>query len=366
MVIIVVGLMSIALAGCAKRAAPAKPSEFPPESAGADDASADDLTPGSDGEDDGAAAALDCEEGDPLTVTFYEAGQALSALVTLPDGRHILVDAGESPKRPGCGAPCKAWHNTVVKGLRKDLGDDPIEMLWITHQHSDHHGGVEGIAGANVRITTYVDNGQDPSKAGVKKARAAAQGAGATLHEIGPGNTALPIAGDERVQLSAVVPDAWPGDCAKDPNDCSIGLLVEYCRSSILFTGDAELAAESAWPVGDITLLQVGHHGSDTSSGQSFVAKVKPEYAVVSCAKRDDGTNKGYCHPRQSTVDRLTAALGGAGASSIETFDAAVKCKDAGKANWHQTPASDNLWITARDGTVRLTTSGDGVFAEVP
>ncbi len=39
-----------------------------------------------------------------LRVAFYKAGQALSALVTLPDGRHILVDAGESASRPGCGA----------------------------------------------------------------------------------------------------------------------------------------------------------------------------------------------------------------------------------------------------------------------
>jgi hypothetical protein len=44
-------------------------------------------------------------------VTLYNAGQALSALVTLPDGKHILVDASESPTRPGCGAPCQRGTN---------------------------------------------------------------------------------------------------------------------------------------------------------------------------------------------------------------------------------------------------------------
>ena len=30
------------------------------------------------------------------------------ALVDLPDGRHVLVDTGESPRRPGCGEPCES------------------------------------------------------------------------------------------------------------------------------------------------------------------------------------------------------------------------------------------------------------------
>lgn len=31
--------------------------------------------------------------GAPLAVTFYDAGQALAALVTLPDSRRVLVEA---------------------------------------------------------------------------------------------------------------------------------------------------------------------------------------------------------------------------------------------------------------------------------
>src|SRR5688572_15689689 len=63
--------------------------------------------------------------GDPLRVTFYNAGQGLAALVTLPTGEHILVDTGESSKRAGCGAPCKGWHSHVMQRLAEDLGSEP-------------------------------------------------------------------------------------------------------------------------------------------------------------------------------------------------------------------------------------------------
>lgn len=303
-----------------------------------------------------------CDEGDPMTVRFYDAGQALAALVTLPDGRHIMVDAGEAPDRAACGAPCMAWHRRVREGLARDLGQDTVEMMWITHQHSDHLGGVPGLAQI-ARPAHYVDNGTDLTTSGVKKARAAATAAGAAVHVVDPSSPALPMQGDERVTLTPVLPAQWPSDCTKAPNDCSIGLRIDYCRSSVLFVGDAEAKLEAAWSAEDVDLLQVGHHGSDTSSTQRFIDEVQPDYAVVSCGDRAEGTNKTYCHPRLETVDRLTRALGGPGGSTVEAFDGSVTCKKAGSDHWTSTTASDRLWFTSRDGDVVLVTTGDGVFA---
>lgn len=169
--------------------------------------------------------------------------------------------------------------------------------------------------------------------------------------------------GDERVTLTPILPARWPSGCTKAPNDCSIGLRIDYCRSSVLFVGDAEAKLEAAWSAEDIDLLQVGHHGSDTSSTQRFIDRVQPDYAVVSSADRSEGTNKTFCHPRLETVDRLTKALGGPGGSTVEAFDGSAKCKKAGRERWKSTVVSDRLWFTARDGEVVLVTTGDGVFA---
>ena len=46
--------------------------------------------------------------------------------------------------------------------------------------------------------------------------------------------------------------------------------------------------------------LKVGHHGSETSSEQSFLDAYTFEYAMISC-----GTHKGHKHPRQATLDRM-------------------------------------------------------------
>jgi len=307
-----------------------------------------------------AARAQTCG-GKPLTIHFYDVAQALAALVDLPDGRHILVDTGDFATRAGCGAPCATAAKHLKMKLKSDLGDDPIAMVWITHQHSDHLGGLPALG---FPIQVYADNGRDATKAQIKKARAAAKQNGAEVKVVGPDNTDVPIASSGDVKLTALVPSKWPADCDSDPNDCSIVLRVDYCDSSIMFTGDAEEGEESVFDPQPVTLLQVGHHGSDTSTSAPFLAKVKPKYAVISVGKKNAGMNKTYCHPRLLTVQALTNSMGGAGAEKIEAFDAesAVSCRKQKAKNWKKIAAADNLWCTARDGDVVLTTTGDGVF----
>lgn len=305
-----------------------------------------------------------------MTVTFYDAGQALAALVTLPDERRILVDTGESPTRPGCGsAACGAWNSRVVEGIMSDLDGDLVDLLWITHQHSDHHGGLPWLSGnESFRVAHYVDNGTRDTTDGVRLARTAATKAGATLHVVDPENVSVPIPDAADVEITPVVPpDQWPVfNCDSRQNECSIGLRIEYCESTILFTGDAEHLAERAWPVGDVNLLQVGHHGSDTSSTEEFIERLQPEYAVISSAKRDEGTNRTYCHPILSTVQRLTDATGGPGSRKVEVYDASVrKCRNQTAGDWKRIAISDRLWITAFDGEVTLVTTGDGLFERV-
>jgi competence protein ComEC len=303
--------------------------------------------------------------GEPLTVAFYDAGQALAALVTLPDGRRILVDAGESPSRPGCGAPCREWNQRVVEGVTADLGGEEVDLIWITHQHSDHHGGLPVLAAREGFVARhYVDNGTRVDRRGVERAREAAEAVGATLHVVDPEHRQLSIADSEEVDLEAVVPNAWPvTNCDREPNACSIGLSITYCDSSVLFTGDAEEETESAWAVGDVDLLQVGHHGSNTSTSQDFLDRVRPDYAVISSGKPGEGTNRTYCHPIMSTVDRLTAAMGGAGSRRAKVFDDAERnCRKGTEDDWKEVPISDRLWLTATHGTVRLRTTGDGAW----
>jgi competence protein ComEC len=311
-----------------------------------------------------AVPLTDCDGCDGrrrMTIHFYDVGEGLSALVDLPDGRHIVVDTGDGARRAGCGASCEAADRHLVGQLRADLQNRAIDLLWITHQHADHIGGAPEIL-ETFRTGVYVDNGRDPTKAEVHRARAAASDRGVPLVIVDPEHPQAPLRDSPDLKLTPIVPRLWPASCAHDPNECSIGLRIDFCASSVLFTGDAEHEEEAMLdPRGTVTLLQVAHHGSETSTSPGFLARVRPRYAVISAGKPGEGNNRTFCHPRARIVKRLTRVLGGSADSAIDAFDG-DRCDRATPSDWTPVPASDVLWATERDGDVVLTTTGDGLF----
>lgn len=178
----------------------------------------------------------------------------------------------------------------------------------------------------------------------------------------GPDHVQSPLADTVEVKVRPIIPSKWPTKCDKSPNDCSIGLRIDYCRSSVLFTGDAEAKEEALLKADPVTLLQAGHHGSDTSSSAAFANAVHPTWVVISAGKRDEGTNRTYCHPRRSTVERLSALASGASKRAMEVFKGS-SCKGASASDWATIEVSDRILSTARDGDVVLVTTGDGAFA---
>jgi competence protein ComEC len=90
-------------------------------------------------------------------------------------------------------------------------------------------------------------------------------------------------------------------------NDGSLVARLSYGNNSIMLTGDAPIKTEQIVlkenKESDLksTFLKVGHHGSRTSTGESFVKAIAPTYALIS-----DGKNNKYGHPHKETLDILT------------------------------------------------------------
>jgi competence protein ComEC len=331
---------------------PARPPPASPSAAGPDSSNSPPATP--------------CG-GKKLRVKFYDVGQALSVLVELPDGLRVLVDTGEQPTRAGCDEPCKAWSEHLLTELAKDLPDKKLDVIWTTHQHSDHVGNADTIL-KRFSVGAYVDNGtnldDDKTKPGpVLRARQAAQARGTKIVVVDPEHRESPIAGVGDVKVRPVVPSRWPTKCETHPNDCSIGLRIDYCKSSVLFTGDAEAKEEALLNAGPATLLQAGHHGSDTSSSAAFATAVHPAWVVISSGKKDEGTNRTYCHPQRSAVERLSTLTGSKTTRPMEVFQG-TNCKESSSTGWTTIDVSDRVFVTARDGDVVLVTAGDGQFAK--
>jgi len=217
--------------------------------------------------------------GANLRVAFYNAGQALAALVTLPrrethSGRRRRV-SDAARLRYAVQGVARARDGR----LARDLGDAPIDLLWITHPHSDHIGGAVDVLN-HFTVSAYVDNGRDLTKATIKATRKALAAHQVPVTVIEPGAATVPLATSEDVKLTALVPPQST-ECGSNANVCSIALRIDYCASSILFTGDAEAIEEADLTVdAPVTLLQVGHHGSKTSSSPALLDRALPKYAV--------------------------------------------------------------------------------------
>ncbi len=89
----------------------------------------------------------------------------------------------------------------------------------------------------------------------------------------------------------------------RNTNKTSMVIHMGYGKHYFLFTGDIYGSNERSLVKKKklkVTVLQVAHHGSYTSSCSEFLKKIKPKYAIIFCGKENP-----YGHPRPETLRRL-------------------------------------------------------------
>src|SRR3989338_3939561 len=89
------------------------------------------------------------------------------------------------------------------------------------------------------------------------------------------------------------------------PHGANIISRLSYGDTAMLLTGDAERALEyrllfESPDMLDADIIKVGHHGSKTSSTETFLKAVSPDVAVISAGKKNR-----YGHPHQEVMERL-------------------------------------------------------------
>ena len=68
-------------------------------------------------------------------------------------------------------------------------------------------------------------------------------------------------------------------------NDSSIVIELAYNDTKYLFMGDATTNGEGSRKWNNVNVLKVGHHGSDSSTSQSFLEQTNPKFAIISTNK---------------------------------------------------------------------------------
>ena len=81
-------------------------------------------------------------------------------------------------------------------------------------------------------------------------------------------------------------------------------LRIRYGSRTFLLTGDVEKPIEYRMlddnEILPVDVLKVAHHGSRTSSTESFLSAANPAIAVISV-----GTDNSYGHPNRDVLQRL-------------------------------------------------------------
>lgn len=221
-----------------------------------------------------------------LTVAVLDVGQGQSVYIRA-GGRDILVD---------CGGSGYTDAGDVAADYLADLGKDSLDLLVLTHYHSDHAGGVpELMKRVEVKALALpdVDEG-DPLREYILDL-AADQGS-----RVGYITSDAVYELDERSVLTLYAPLGDGG-----ANERGLSALVSSGEYDVLITGDMNAQVERRLvkykDLPDIELLVVGHHGSKTSTGEVLLDTVRPELAAISV-----GEGNSYGHPTQEVLERLS------------------------------------------------------------
>lgn len=243
-----------------------------------------------------------------LRIDFLDVGQGDAALLTMPDGTTLLVDGGG---RPRFGVNKRSFEDEGAEPFERDAreigeaivseylwwrGLDHVDYILATHADADHIEGLNDVA-RNFKVRAALvarAPGGDPEYA---RFAATMQQQCVPVYSISRGDS---------FHFGAVAVDVlWPLRAASDApsaNNDSVVLRLRFGEKVFMLTGDVEKETEAVLVDARDDLgadvVKVAHHGSKTSSTQTFVAATHPKLAIISV-----GLDSQFGHPHKSVLE---------------------------------------------------------------
>ncbi|GAB5520540.1 MAG: DNA internalization-related competence protein ComEC/Rec2 [Rhodothermales bacterium] len=214
-----------------------------------------------------------------LSVLFFDVGHGDAALLSFPDGRHVLIDTG------GYAGRSTHAERTLLPHFER-YGITHLDAVVLSHPHADHDAGLGALLDA-IPIGRIIYNGDAGDREVASLAYQRADSLGIRLQRVQVGDT-LQFARDVQTRV------LWPPPNADllSANDQSLVLQLYYVDVRLLFLGDIETeaelyVAEQFAEVLSSHLIKVAHHGSRTSSTHALLeSMIQPESQAVISADR--------------------------------------------------------------------------------
>ena len=235
-----------------------------------------------------------------LEVHFVDVGQGDSILIRFPNEDTMIIDSGITDYRD------KLLN--YIDNVFLTRGEKGFDYGVLTHTDSDHSSNMAIILDNYTFDTFYrpkqyskdienVSDGVDTKTYdGFIKSLYSSDTKNIKYNETGE---ILKIDNDCRVVWYA------PNEEKYDENNSYSPIMVlEYKGRRICLTGDATVENEMeaiANNIGDVDVLKLGHHGSNTSNSKEFFDETLPEHVVICVGKNS------YNLPNRYVMERLQA-----------------------------------------------------------
>lgn len=287
------------------------------------------------------------EDFPELRVHFLDVGQGDCCIIEFPDGKNMIIDAGDN--KSYVKNKIKTYVDDNIK--RVNEGKVVFDYAIMTHSDSDHIGSFEVVYNNYDVKTTYRPNQKAINKKDDTYADPASLSTGDSGfwgNKVGEKDTAtyrnmLKLAYEKSENVIVTNPYSDTQNCIKydgediykkyefnfysplspyysDNNNYSSIIVLSYQGKNIVLTGDAEKENEEEFVnaatqgIGRYAIfkdfgadvIKLGHHGSKTSTSEAYLNIVTKNsdrskvFAIVSA-----GAGNKYNHPHQETLDRL-------------------------------------------------------------
>lgn len=241
-------------------------------------------------------------KSDKVMVKFLDVGQG-DAMINyhFDTNKVVMIDTGGKLK-----SPKEEWKqrlkqsnytDSVIVPELNEQGFNSIDYLIITHPHLDHMGELQKLS-ERIIIKNLIINENTWNTKELQM----------ILQNVVKSNTK--IIDSKQLETLKVGETTYrffnqQSENHEDKNETSIVTEMNVFNKKLLFTGDATQKVENHIQdqlSNQYDVLKVGHHGSLTSSGESFISHIRPKMCIISA-----GRHNKYGLPKIETINTLKA-----------------------------------------------------------
>ena len=233
-----------------------------------------------------------------LKIHFVDVGQGDCTFITTPQNKTILIDGGGSMSEE-----YDVGKSTLLPYIL-DRGYTKLDYVFISHFDQDHVGGILTIL-EELRVGQVYISKQEQDSENYQKFLKIVEDKKIKVKVLKQGDCL-------KIEKNLYFDILWPIEEQIQENVLNNNAMVmklRYGKFSMLFTGDIEDIAEEkildfykekGESILKSDVLKVAHHGSKTSTTQSFFEKVNPKICLIGVGK-----NNMFGHPTTEVLERI-------------------------------------------------------------